>query len=66
MKQLDLFTPRPSIIDHLAHAARARIIAGIVDETGRHNAEGPRKQLTNAQQHAHELFTRGEWPPGAV
>ncbi len=66
MMQLDLFASRPSIIDQLAHEGRQRIIDGVVDAWGKHNPDGPRKQLTDAQRHAHELFTRGVWPPGAV
>lgn len=63
--QLELdWAPRITVIDRLAHAGRQRIIDGIVDAWGRHRPEGPRKQLTPAQERAHEMFAEG-MPRGA-
>jgi hypothetical protein len=45
--QLDLF--RPTVSEALLRAYE-RIDAGLVDETGRERAEGPRKTLTKAQR----------------
>lgn len=52
-------TPEPlspvgQLVARLAHEGRQRILDGVVDATGRHRAEGPRKQLTPAQERAHE------------
>lgn len=53
-------------VDHLAQKSYDRIAAGLVDEWGRERPDGPRKQLTPAQQRAYDLVRGCEGsPPGA-
>lgn len=45
-----------SVIDHLAQAGRQRVLDGVVDAWGKHNPDGPRKQLGAGQRRAYEEY----------
>jgi hypothetical protein len=52
----------PSVIDHLAQAARQRVLDGKVDAWGRENPDGPRLTLTDAQRRAYDAYPRSNPP----
>lgn len=54
---------RPGRTELSSNQALHRIAAGLVDESGRQNPEGPRKRLTDYDRAelAHEAQVRGDW-----